>query len=213
MFYLRLNKVKILNNREMLGKAEIQFMSFVTNGESDFPMLDDFFKTNDEQAKKELVKKAIEQVVSSRILMPIQKFKDNQVVYFGDTGYIVYKSEKIPEDLNWMFLAIELDKNTRTNAELANSILTDDNISTAVDSISTLASVASPVAGAITKLVTFAAKAITDILKNNKDDQAGLFIASYIQKEHYPHGKRDKEDVPDLTSNMFIDYTIFGYDD
>lgn len=211
MFYLRLNKVKILNNREMLGKAEIQFMSFVIEGENDFPMLADFFTTNDDSIKNELVKQAVEKVVSSRITMPIQKFKDNQQVYFGDTGYIVHKSDTIPKDLNWMFLAIELDGKTRSNAKLVSSILTDDNISTIVDSISTLASVTNPVAGAITKLVTLIAKATTEVFKNDRDDQAGLFLTSFIEREHYPFGKRDREDVPDLTANMFLDYTIFGY--
>ena len=100
MFYVRINKVKILNNREMLGKGEIQLMSFVTKGKSDFPMLEDFFNTNSSRAKRKFVKQAIEKVISSRILIPIQKFKDNQEIFFGDTGYIVYQSDTIPEDLN-----------------------------------------------------------------------------------------------------------------
>jgi hypothetical protein len=212
MFYLRINKVKILNNREMLGKGEIQFMSFVTKGESGFPMLQEFFQTNNTKIKKELITQAIEEVVSSRILMPIQKFKDNQQVYFGDTGYIVFKSKTIPEDLNWMFLAIELDHKTRTNATLLSDILTDKNLTAVVDSISSLASITNPVASAVTKLTTFTAKALTEVFKNNRDDQAGLFLASFIEKEHYPFGKRDKEDVPDLTANMFLDYTLFAYE-
>lgn len=212
MFYLRINKVKILNNREMLGKGEIQFMSFVTRGESGFPMLQEFFQTNDTKIKKELITQAIEEVVSSRILMPIQKFKDNQQVYFGDTGYIVFKSKNIPEDLNWMFLAIELDHKTRTNASLLSDILTDKNLTAVIDSISSLASITNPVASAVTKLTTFTAKALTEVFKNNRDDQAGLFLASFIEKKHYPFGKRDKEDVPDLTANMFLDYTLFAYE-
>jgi len=211
MFYLRLNKVRILNNREMLGKAEIQFMSFVTVGESDLPMLKDFFATNDENTKRELVKQAISTVVNSRIVTPIQKFKDNQTVYFGDTGYIVYKSQEIPFDFNWMFMAIELDDKTRSNAALLGAILTDDNVSMVVNTIATLAGTANPVAGAIAKLATFVAKATTRFFKNDRDDQAGLFVASFVEREHYPNGKRDKQDVPDLTGNMFIDYTIFAY--
>ena len=52
---------------------------------------------------------------------------------------------------------------------------------------------------------------VPEVFKNNRDDQAGLFLASFIEKEHYPFGKRDKEDVPDLTANMFLDYTLFAY--
>lgn len=211
MFYVRINKVKILNNREMLGKGEIQLMSFVTKGESDFPMLEDFFNTNNRMAKRKFVKQAIEKVVNSRILMPIQKFKDNQEIFFGDTGYIVYQSETIPEELNWMFLAIELDQKTRTNAELISLLLADNTISDVVDSIANIAGVENPIINAITKLTTIIAKAVTEIFKNDRDDQAGLFLASFIRKEDYPFGKRDKKNVPDLTANMLIDYTIFGF--
>ena len=31
--------------------------------------------------------------------------------------------------------------------------------------------------------------------------------------EHYPNGERNSEGVPDLTGNMLIDYSIFGFDD
>lgn len=211
MFYLRINKVKIFNNRELFGKAEIQFMSFVTNGESDFPMLEDFFNTNDADVKKELIKQAISKVLSSRIIMPIQKFKDNQEVFFGDTGFILHKSETIPKDLNWMFLAVELDSPSRDNAALIGSILTDENISTVTNSITTLAGIANPIATAITQLSTFVAGAVTQVFKNNKDDQAGLFLTSFIEKIHYPNGKREKEDARDLTDNMLVDYTIFAF--
>lgn len=211
MFYLRINKVKILNNREMLGKGEIQLMSFVTKGESDFPMLEGFFKTNHSALRRDLVIQAVGKVVSSRIIMPIQKFKDNQEIFFGDSGYIVYRSEEIPEDLNWIFLAIELDHRTRDNAELTSLLVTENNITNIVDSIASLSNSENPVVHAITKLTTFIAKAITEIFKSDRDDQAGLFLTSFIKKEHYPNGKRDKKNVPDLTSNMLIDYTIFAY--
>ena len=150
-------------------------------------------------------------MISSRILIPIQKFKDNQEIFFGDTGYIVYQSDTIPEDLNWMFLAIELDQKTRSNAELLSLVLADNTISDVIDSIINIAGVENSLMNAITKLTTFIAKSVTEILKHDRDDQAGLFLTSFIRKEDYPFGKRDKKNVPDLTANMFIDYTIFGY--
>ena len=211
MFYLKVNKVKILNNRELIGKAEIQFMSFVTPGESDFPSLKEFFDTNDENQKKEIVKQAMAQVIGSRKLLPVYKFKDNQEVAFGDTGYILYEAEKTPKDFNWMFLAIELDKRTRQDADLASKIITDQNVSNVVGSIEKLASVANPVAGAITELTTFVAKSVTEVMKNDRDDQAGFFLSSFIEQEDYPNGRREKEDVPDLTSNMYIGYSIVSY--
>jgi len=211
MFYLRLNKVKILNNRELLGKGEIQLISFVNPGESDFPMLNDFYYTNDENQKKELVKQAVNQVLSSRVLPEIQKIKDNQTIYFGDTGYILFKSKTIPADLNWMLLAFESDRRTRDNAKLIGKIVTDKNITSIVGAIASLASLSNPVSAAITTLSSIVAGALVEVFGQDKDDQVGLFLTSFIEKEHYPNGKRDKEDVMDSTGNMFVDYTIFGY--
>jgi hypothetical protein len=34
-----------------------------------------------------------------------------------------------------------------------------------------------------------------------------------IDAEHYPHGTRDKEDVPDTTGNIRVDYTVFGFEE
>ena len=110
-----------------------------------------------------------------------------------------------------MFLAIELDQKTRSNAELLSLVLADNTISDVIDSIINIAGVENSLMNAITKLTTFIAKSVTEILKHDRDDQAGLFLTSFIRKEHYPFGKRDKKNAPDLTANMFIDYTIFGY--
>ncbi|OFX16708.1 MAG: hypothetical protein A2033_12855 [Bacteroidetes bacterium GWA2_31_9] len=211
MFYLRLNKVRILNNRELLGKGEIQIMSFVTLGEADFPNFNEFFKTNDEKRKREIIENAVDKVINSRVLPEIGKVKDNQVITFGDTGLIVYKADNIPPDFNWMLIAIESDKKTRDNAELISKILTDKNITSIVGVISALATVSNPVAAAIATLSTLISKSLTTIFKKDKDDEAGLFLASFIEKEHYPNGKREKEDVIDSTGNMYVDYTIFGY--
>jgi hypothetical protein len=171
MFYLRLNKVKILKKREFLGRAEIQFMSFVTSGESDFPMLDDFFTSNDAEVKNELIKQAVSKIVSSRVMPQIQKIRNRQAITFGNNGYIVYKSEQIPQDFNWMLMAIESDGKTRSNAELLSGILTEKNITSIAGALATLASLSNPVSAAITTLSTIVAQSLTTIFKNDKDDQ------------------------------------------
>lgn len=55
MFYLRLNKIRIFNNYTLLGPSDLQLMSFVTLGEADFPMLDEFYRTSDAAVKRDLV--------------------------------------------------------------------------------------------------------------------------------------------------------------
>jgi len=211
MFYFRLNKVKILKNRELLGKAEIQFISFITSGESDFPMLNDFYNSNDDQVKNELIKQAVSKLVSSRVMPPMQKIKDRRMIFFGNHGYIVYKSDEIPQDFNWMLMAVESDGRTRSNAELLSSILTEKNITSITATIATLASLTNPVSAAITTISTFVAEALTKVFKNDKDDQVGLLITSFIEKKDYPFGKLDDQDVEDATGNMAVDYTIFSF--
>jgi len=95
MFYLRINKVKILNNREFFGKEEVQFMSFITTGNDDFSALSAFFETTDIAEQKSLITEAVEQVVASRIMTTVHKVRDNHQLTFGDTGYILYKATPI----------------------------------------------------------------------------------------------------------------------
>ncbi|MFT3754272.1 MAG: hypothetical protein QM800_15830 [Paludibacter sp.] len=107
MFYLRLNKLRIYSNGALLGMCELQLMSFVTLGEADFPMINEFFRTTDIALKRELVSQAVARVVSSRVMPQIQRVKDNQLIFFGDTGYNVFVSDTIPESINWMLLAVK----------------------------------------------------------------------------------------------------------
>jgi hypothetical protein len=213
MFYFRINKVKILNNRELIGKAEVQFMSFVTTGDTRLPTLQGFMDTTDSTEKKRMVSEAVAQVVSSRVMMPVHKIRDKHQIFFGDTGYVLYQAEKMPQDFNWQFIAIELDDRTRDNAALVASILTEDTISSLVTAVTTVASVSNPVVGAVTVIVQIVAEKVAQIFKHDKDDIIGLLLMSLNRREHYLHGLRDKQDVQDLSGNMFVDYSIFGYEE
>ncbi len=211
MFYVSLDKIHIRNNRELIGKAEIQIMSFINYGDADFPQFKLFFDSNDEEVKTRMVEDAARQVISSRVTTPVYKIKDHHTLEFGDTGYIVHEAQKIPDDFNWMLLLVELDDKTRDNAKLAEKVVTKKNVSTLVKTISQLAGVSNPVSAAITTLSQYLAKAIVQTAKKDKDDQIGLLLASFIREVHYPQGRRTGDKIPDLTRNMFIDYTIFGF--
>lgn len=213
MFYVRLNKLRIIKRREFLGKAEIQFMSFINHSNDSFPNLDEFIETNDGNRKKEIVKEAIAQVVQSRVLMTLYKVKDKSTITFGDTGYIVYKSDIIPKDFSWQIIGVELDKKTRDNATLIKNILTEENVNTITKAIETVANQSNPLSGAIVELSKLVVNTILDLSKNKKDNQVGYFLSSFIQPLDYPHGIREKQDVIDLTGNMFVDYSIFGFEE
>lgn len=211
MFYLRLNKIRIFNNYTLLGPSDLQLMSFVTMGEADFPMLDEFYRTSDAAVKKDLVAQAVTKVISSRIMPQIQRIKDNQVIYFGDTGYNVFVNDTIPQDVNWMLLAIKSNQHLVDNAKLASEILTEQNLTSFVGAVAVLANMANPVTAAVTTITTLVAQSVLKICANAKDHQLGLLLTSFVRQEHYPNGKRDAQDVPDATGNMRIDYTIFGF--
>lgn len=211
MFYLRLNKLRIYSNGALLGSSEVQLMSFVTLGEADFPMLNEFYRTSDAGQKKQLVAQAVAKVVSSRIMPEIQRVKDNQLIYFGDTGYNVFVADAIPESVNWMLLAVKSNQQMVDNATLLSQILTEKNLTSLVGAIGVLASATNPVTAAVTTLTTLVAESVLKLCTNAKDHQLGLIITSFIRQEHYPYGKRDAQDVPDATGNMKVDYTIFGF--
>ncbi len=109
-------------------------------------------------------------------------------------------------------MAIGIDQRTRNTDTLLQTILTEDNVSSLVSNIAKLASLTNPVAAAATELTGLVANVVATLFKNDKDDQIGLFIASFIRPLHYPHGIRDKADVPDITGNMYVDYSLFAYE-
>ncbi len=211
MFYLRLNKLRIYSNGALLGMSELQLMSFVTLGEADFPMINEFFRTTDIALKRELVSQAVARVVSSRVMPQIQRVKDNQLIFFGDTGYNVLVSDTIPESINWMLLAIKSNQQTLDNTTLLSQILTEQNLTKLVGTIGMLGCAGNPVTAAVSTLTTLVAESILKLCANTKDRQLGLLLTSFARQEHYPYGKRDMQNVPDATGNMKVDYTIFGF--
>ena len=211
MFYLRLNKLRIYSNGALLGMTEVQLMSFVTLGEADFPMLNDFYRTSDEAVKRQLVAQAVSRVVSSRVMPEIQRVKDNQLIFFGDTGYNVFVADAIPESVNWMLLAVKSNQQLVDNATLLTQILTEQNLTKLVGTLGVLAGAASPVTAAVTTLTTLVAESVLKLCMNAHDRQLGMLLTSFTRQEHYPYGKRDMQNVPDATGNMKVDYTIFGF--
>jgi hypothetical protein len=51
---------------------------------------------------------------------------------------------------------------------------------------------------------------VADTMMEKKDDQIGIVYQSFNRFEHYPHGERKKDDVPDLSNNIRFSYSIFG---
>jgi hypothetical protein len=59
-------------------------------------------------------------------------------------------------------------------------------------------------------IVKFIFRVVAETMLGNRDDQVGVVYQSFNRFEHYPHGERKRDDVPDLSGNMRLDYSIFG---
>lgn len=219
MFYFRIDRIRIFDNRERgflffkRDLAEIKLLSFITTGDTAFPDLDPFLRETDPDKKKKLAAAMVKQVVSNRILATIDNVKDNQTITFGDTGYVVYQADKIPQDFNWCLVALEDDGDVRDLGSSVNTVLQNpgfDDFSANLGQI--LAKAPNPGFTAGMEIAKFVAGAVAAKLRSSKDDLAGLLYMSLNRREHYPHAQRKKDDVADLTGNMLVDYSLFGFE-
>jgi len=221
MFFFRINKLRIIDNKEkprylgILGPdiAQIKIISFVTTSNMALPDMTDFLHTNDPEFRKNVLKAAVSQVVESRVLTMVDNIKDNHRMFFGDTGYVLYQSQKIPDHFDWQFVVYESDKAIRDTALMVEDIVNDQEFDTFTKNLSTLITGAvNPAYTASVAIGKFATKVTLKIASQNKDDMIGIIYMSLNRWEHYPFGERKKDDVPDMTNNMLVDYSIFGFD-
>jgi hypothetical protein len=219
-FYFRINKIQIKDNREKRSffkrdRAEVRLYSFITTDNTDLPELGELNLGLGDEEKRSIIKATVERSISSRRFIEIDNVKDNQILTFGDTGYTVYQSDVIPKDFNWIFLGIESDTKDRDFGKILEETVKSDDFSTFNKDLLTLlgkAASSNPAYAAGMAVAKFATGIFAEMLKRNKDDLLGALYMSLNREEHYRHLKRDVQDAPDLTQNMFFDYTIFGYE-
>ena len=217
MFYFRINKVRIIDNRERgflffrRDLAEMKLISLVTTGDISFPDLDPFMQAIDPEEKRRLAALMVAQVVSNRIMATIDKVKDNHVATFGDAGYVVFQRALIPNDFNWCVLALEDDGDVRDVGTTIEEVVTNEGFDGFTTNLAiVIGAAANPAFAAGAAVSKFVAETVARNLKKKKDDLAGVLYMSLNRQEHYPHGERKRDDVPDLTGNMFVDYSLFG---
>lgn len=210
-FYLILDKVQINKKHELFNTAEVNFWSFVNDGMMSLPSLDILLSTEDPASQRTKVKEMAKFVLNKWIGVKVQNVKAGHFFNFGDTGKILFQSEKIPEFLDWIFLAIEDDTDVRDLGSDIDKVLPDDQIDSLATSIITIAAASvNPQAAAAIAIAKALVRGITYFMKNDKNDQLGLVEQSFIKELHYPNGKRTSAGNTDLTRNMMYDYTIFG---
>ncbi|MBT8763559.1 hypothetical protein KFV02_06390 [Desulfohalobiaceae bacterium Ax17] len=210
LFVFRLNKLKILDSREW-GPGELKILSFITGEDVNLPVLDDLQRTTDPERKKQLIKVATQSVLSSKVLMQLDNVRDGHQMTFGDTGYALYTAQKIPESFNWRLIILEIDEDVNNLGRKLDNVINAPEFDGFVGNVLALASAAAnPAAVAGVAIAKYVFGIIADTMIENKDDQVGLVYQSFTREEHYPHGERKRDNVPDLSNNVLVDYSIFG---
>lgn len=220
MFYFRINKLRILDNRTSAflffkkDLADVKIVSFVTTDNADLPELDAWLREKDANRKKALLAAAVSGVVASRILTEVDHVKDNQTLTFGDTGYVLYQAAGMPDNFNWCFTAVKSKRGAREFGASLAGIVSDPEFDSFSGNLATVIGKAgNPVYDAGVAVARFVTGTAAKILQASGDDQIGILYMSLNRQQHYLHGERKADDVPDLTGNLIVDYSLFGYED
>jgi hypothetical protein len=225
MFYSRINKIKVFNNREgFLGLfnrgAELRIYSYASNPGVEKGRYVPALSVSDLLAmeEKEREEKLLERVLAEAELFAQSKYleingvKDNQSLLFGDSGLVIYSSEQIPDMLNMQLWVIESDGDVRQFALDADKVVDSDAFKGLLIAIETALTVTNPVLSGIIGIGAVVANLLRQKLRANKDDLVGYWQTTLNRAEHYPHGTRDRQDTADTTGNILVDYTLFGFE-
>jgi hypothetical protein len=226
MFYTRINKIKVFNNREgflgLFNSAELRIYSYVAvpslsdgDGLGDRLSLSGLAGLSDEAARRQKLLEAVQagaaKFAQSHSL-EINGVKDNQTLLFGDSGLVIYSGDAIPDKLDIQLWVIESDEDVRNWTIDADQVLDSSafkalfaTLETALAATNPLLSGAIAVGGVLTAL-------LRQKLRANKDDLVGYWQASLFREQDYPHGTRDRQEVYDTTGNILVDYTLFGFE-
>ena len=209
-FTIRLNRIWVGDNKE-IGDAEAQIMTFVTSGDVPLPTLNGLLQTNDQEQKKALIKAAAQGVLSSRRLVRIDNVKDNEFITFGHSGISIYTTDKIPLDINMSLVVIEDDNDVRQLGETINSIVSSSEFGTFTDNLLiALGATVTPALTATVEITKFLVETVSELMKENKDDQIGVYLTSLNRFQDYPHGELKVNDSPGAVGNIKIDFSVFG---
>jgi hypothetical protein len=230
MFYARINKLKVFDNREGFlffnRRAEIRIYGYTTgyglkdmeagSASAQYPLsLSDLMDLPDEAARKQKLLDAILAETgkfAQSAHLAINGVKDNQTLLFGDSGLALYRSETIPENLDIQLWVIESDEDIRNFALDADSVLDSEAFKGLYAAVEAALAITNPVLSGAIAVGGVVTNLLRRKLRANKDDLVGYWQASFNRAEHYPHGSRDKQDVYDTTGNILVDYTLFGFE-
>jgi hypothetical protein len=226
MFYTRINRIKVFNNREgflgLFNSAELRIYSYVAvpslsggDGLGDRLSLSSLAGLSDEAARRQKLLEAVQagaaKFAQSHSL-EINGVKDSQILLFGDSGLVIYSSDSIPDRLDIQLWVIESDEDVRTFAIDADQILDSSAFKGLFAAVETALAVTNPIVGGAIAVGGVVVSLLRQKLRANSDDLVGYWQASLFREQDYPHGTRDRQDVYDTTGNILVDYTLFGFE-
>jgi hypothetical protein len=224
MFYARINKVKIFSNREgflgLFDRAEVQIYALAGTIDSTLKLRDlvmELSDVSDDKKDEALQKKLLDAVKAEaknlQFLqkLPIRGVRDNEVLTFGEEGFPLYKNETTPAELSMHVWLIELDNDIRGLSLTTDDILKSSEFKALLSTALAALAVTNPFAVAAVSLTGLVFRLVLKkALSVNRNDLIGYWHETLNRSEHYPHGIRNREDVPDSTRNMLVDYTLFA---
>jgi hypothetical protein len=221
MFYFRINRIKLVDNKTGTGlfhlgtdEATVQLWSLIIDGNIELPNLEELMSATDLAKKKQITAELVSRVAALRTFTPIESVKDNTMATFGDTGYVLFQAREIPDDFNWEFVAVKLNDKTRDIGREMDAVINNPAFDSFANSLPVLIGRSiNPAYAAGVEVSKFILSMVVKSLVSKKDQQLGLLYMSLDRWEHYPHGIRNSTNVSDLTGNMSVDYTIFAFDE
>ncbi len=217
MFYFRLNRILIHSNfRQTLlkkrDKADVEVYCFVTSGNNPLPALKGLTAATEEDKRNSMIKKAVQQALEARVLTPIENVKDDHMLTFGDTGFVIYEDDKIPNDFHFQMVIVGNRSKQRDTAKMLIDMEKDSELNSLVKSAGNLIGAVNPAVAIGSEIGKYLTKFILRQYANKDDDQLGLVYQSWNRMEHYPHGERKRDGNKDLTGNLEYDYSLFGFE-
>ncbi len=212
-FAFRLAKLKLLKTRE-IGPAEIKLLSFVTADDATLPDLSEYITTDDTARRKAIITDATAKVLSTKVLMQVEHVKHDQTFTFGDTGYALYTAQSIPESFNWSLLVLASNRSVEFWGRQIDAVIENPKFDGFSESLLTvLRKAANPSYTAGVAVAKFVLDEVGAMLARDNEKQVGVVYQTFDRYEHYPEGRRQGTDMPDLSGNVLIDYSIFSHGD
>jgi hypothetical protein len=221
MFFTRLNKIKVFNNKEgflgLFNRAEMRIYGYASGDAARGTRvltIADLLELSGAEREQRLLEAVLAdgREFNQSCSLAVDGVKDNQSMLFGESGLVIYRSDAIPATLDVQIWVIESDEDIRRFALDADEVIDSDAFKGLLTAATAALAVTNPLLTGAIAVGGVTANLIRRKLRSNKDDLVGYWQCSLNRAEHYPHGVRDRQDIPDTTGNIHIDYTLFGYE-